>query len=178
MNSESREFPGFPLELMGDNVAISPDRERERVGLIFLPEASREKPRQGVVVAIGPGKRSESGVLIPTRLAVGDRVLFGRFWGSDIEVDGQPILIGPEDEIHSRIEDDDRSLERGWFPRHGVLPRLTADEVRAALDELTEDNIRAVCEHVVGSASPDSGPDHPGISGYGSSSFGAAAFGE
>ena len=82
-----------------DRVVVRRVAEEEKVGLLFIPEQAKEKPSQGVVVAVGNGRRLESGTLIPLEAAVGDRVIFGKYSGTDIEYDGEKLLILREDEI-------------------------------------------------------------------------------
>lgn len=73
--------------------------ERTTLGGIILPETAGEKPDQGEVIAVGPGKRDEAGKLIPMDVQVGDRVLFGKYSGQTVKVDGQELLVMREDDI-------------------------------------------------------------------------------
>jgi len=66
---------------------------------LFIPDSAKEKPQQGEVVAIGKGKRAEDGKLIPLDVQAGDRILFGKYSGSDIKMDGNEYLIMREDEV-------------------------------------------------------------------------------
>jgi chaperonin GroES len=72
--------------------------EKERNGII-IPDSAKEKPQQGNVIAVGNGKRLEDGTLIPLDVKVGDRILFGKYGGSEITVDGHDYLILREDEV-------------------------------------------------------------------------------
>ena len=72
--------------------------EKSRGGII-IPDTAKEKPQQGEVVAVGPGGRDESGKLIPIDLKVGDRVLFGKWSGTEVTIDGQELLIMKESDI-------------------------------------------------------------------------------
>jgi chaperonin GroES len=74
------------------------EEERSKGGL-FIPEQAKEKPAQGEVLAVGKGRRLESGELIVLDTAVGDKVLFGKYSGTEIELDGEKLLILREDEI-------------------------------------------------------------------------------
>ena len=74
------------------------EEERSKGGL-FIPEQAKEKPAQGEVLAVGKGRRLESGELIALETAVGDKVLFGKYSGTEIELDGEKLLILREDEI-------------------------------------------------------------------------------
>jgi chaperonin GroES len=74
--------------------------EGEQVrGGIIIPDSAKEKPQEGEVIAVGEGKRNESGERIPLDVQAGDRVLFGKYSGSEIKVDGEEYLIMREDEI-------------------------------------------------------------------------------
>ena len=71
---------------------------------IIIPDSAKEKPQEAEVVAVGKGKRSDDGKLVPLDVAVGDKILFGKYSGSDIKVDGQEYLIMREDEVLGVIE--------------------------------------------------------------------------
>jgi chaperonin GroES len=68
-------------------------------GGLYIPDSAKEKPQEGEVVAIGKGKRLEDGKLVPLDVQVGDRILFGKYSGSDIKLDGQEYMIMREDEV-------------------------------------------------------------------------------
>ncbi len=83
-----------------DRVVIKRIEEGETLqGGLYIPDSAKEKPQQGEVVAIGKGKRNEAGELIALDVQVGDRILFGKYSGSDIKLDGNEYLIMREDEI-------------------------------------------------------------------------------
>jgi chaperonin GroES len=73
-------------------------------GGLFIPDSAKEKPQQGEVVAVGQGKRNDDGKLIPLDVKVGDRILFGKYSGSDIKSDGDEYLIMREDEVLGVVE--------------------------------------------------------------------------
>ncbi|WP_022720141.1 co-chaperone GroES [Rhodopseudomonas sp. B29] len=75
------------------------DAETKTKGGIIIPDTAKEKPQEGEVVAVGPGGRDEAGKLIPIDLKVGDRVLFGKWSGTEIKLDGQEMLIMKESDI-------------------------------------------------------------------------------
>src|SRR6266404_3567482 len=77
---------------------IEDDTEKTAGGL-FIPDSAKEKPQQGEVVAVGQGKRNEDGKLIPLDVKAGDRILFGKYSGNDIKVDGDEYMIMREDEV-------------------------------------------------------------------------------
>ena len=75
------------------------DAEEKTKGGIIIPDSAQEKPSQGQVVAVGPGGRDEAGKLIPIDLKVGDIVLFGKWSGTEVKIDGQEVLIMKESDI-------------------------------------------------------------------------------
>ncbi len=88
---------------LGDRVLVRRVDEVAKVGSIELPEAHREKPVEGVVVAVGEGTRLEDGTVRPVGVAVGDRVLFGKFAGTEVEVGGVDHVIFREEDILARV---------------------------------------------------------------------------
>ena len=83
-----------------DRIVVKRIEEQEqKVGGLFIPDSAKEKPQQGEVVAIGKGKRLEDGKVIPLDVQVGDKILFGKYSGSDITLDGDEVLIMREDEV-------------------------------------------------------------------------------
>jgi chaperonin GroES len=75
------------------------DAEEKSAGGIIIPDTAKEKPSQGEVVAVGPGGRDEAGKLIPIDIKVGDRVLFGKWSGTEVKLDGDELLIMKESDI-------------------------------------------------------------------------------
>ena len=75
------------------------EAEEKSSGGIIIPDTAKEKPSQGEVIAVGPGGRDESGKLIPIDLAVGNRVLFGKWSGTEVKIDGDEYLIMKESDI-------------------------------------------------------------------------------
>ena len=83
-----------------DRVLIKRVEEQETVrGGIIIPDTAKEKPQEGEVVAVGTGKRLENGQVTPMEVKAGDRVLFGKYSGSDIKLDGEEYMIMREDEV-------------------------------------------------------------------------------
>lgn len=83
-----------------DRIVVKRIEEGEtKHGSLFIPDSAKEKPQEGEVVAVGKGKRLEDGKVIPLDVAVGDRILFGKYSGSDIKLDGNEFLIMREDEV-------------------------------------------------------------------------------
>jgi chaperonin GroES len=88
-----------------DRIVVKRIEEKEQVqGGIIIPDTAKEKPQQGEVVAVGRGKRLENGTLVPLDVKVGDRVLFGKYSGNEIKLDGVEYLIMREDEVLGVIE--------------------------------------------------------------------------
>ena len=81
------------------------EAEEKTSGGIIIPDTAKEKPQEGVVIAVGPGGRDESGKLIPIDVKVGDRVLFGKWSGTEVKIDGQELLIMKESDIMGVITD-------------------------------------------------------------------------
>jgi chaperonin GroES len=75
------------------------DAEEKSAGGIIIPDTAKEKPQQGEVVAVGPGGRDEAGKLIPIDLKAGDRVLFGKWSGTEVKIDGVEYLIMKESDV-------------------------------------------------------------------------------
>ena len=75
------------------------DAEDKTAGGIIIPDTAKEKPTEGEVIAVGPGGRDESGKLIPIDLKQGDRVLFGKWSGTEVKIDGAELLIMKESDI-------------------------------------------------------------------------------
>jgi len=81
------------------------DNDAEKTaGGLFIPDSAKEKPQEGEVVAVGQGKRGDDGKLMPLDVKVGDRILFGKYSGSDIKMDGNEYLIMREDEVLGVIQ--------------------------------------------------------------------------
>jgi chaperonin GroES len=88
-----------------DRVVVKRIEAEERTaGGIIIPDTAKEKPQQGEVVAIGPGGRDESGKLIPIDVKAGDRVLFGKWSGTEVVLDGQELLIMKESDIMGVVD--------------------------------------------------------------------------
>ena len=81
------------------------EAEEKSVGGIIIPDTAKEKPSQGEVIAVGPGGRDEAGKLIPIDVKVGDRVLFGKWSGTEVKIDGEELLIMKESDIMGIIDE-------------------------------------------------------------------------
>ena len=78
--------------------------ENKSAGGIIIPDTAQEKPSQGEIIAVGPGGRDEAGKLIPIDLKTGDKVLFGKWSGTEVKIDGQDLLIMKESDVMGIIE--------------------------------------------------------------------------
>jgi chaperonin GroES len=93
------------LKPLGGRVIVEPiEQEEMTAGGIILPETAKEKPQEGKVLAAGPGERNEKGERVPMELKVGDKVLFAKYSGSDIKMDGKKLLIMRESDILAVVE--------------------------------------------------------------------------
>ena len=80
------------------------EAEQKTAGGIIIPDTAKEKPSQGEIVSVGPGGRDEAGKLIPIDIKTGDRVLFGKWSGTEIKLDGEDLIIMKESDIMGVIE--------------------------------------------------------------------------
>jgi chaperonin GroES len=88
-----------------DRIVVKRIEEDEtKIGGLFIPDSAKEKPQKGEVVAVGKGKRGDDGKLIALDLQAGDHILFGKYSGSDIKIDGVEYLIMREDEVLGVLE--------------------------------------------------------------------------
>ena len=81
------------------------DAEEKSAGGIIIPDTAKEKPSQGEIIAVGPGGRDESGKLIPSDRKVGGRVLFGKWSGTEVKIDGEDLLIMKESDIMGVLDE-------------------------------------------------------------------------
>jgi chaperonin GroES len=92
------------LKPLDDRVVVKPiEAEQVTAGGIVLPDAAKERSQKGEVIAVGPGRLLESGERCPIGLSVGDRVLFGKYGGTEIEVDGEDVKILRESDILAKL---------------------------------------------------------------------------
>lgn len=88
-----------------DRIVVKRIEEQEtKIGGLFIPDSAKEKPQEGEVVAVGKGKRLDDGKVIPLDVKVGDRILFGKYSGNEIKIDGQELLMMREDEVLGILE--------------------------------------------------------------------------
>lgn len=83
-----------------DRIVVKRLEEKETMqGGLYIPDSAKEKPQEGQVMAVGKGKKTEDGKVLPLDVQVGDRILFGKYSGSDIKLEGEEYLIMREDEV-------------------------------------------------------------------------------
>jgi chaperonin GroES len=81
------------------------EAEQKSAGGIIIPDTAKEKPQQGEVIAVGPGARNEQGQLVPLDVKAGDTVLFGKWSGTEVKIDGEDLLIMKESDIMGVLEE-------------------------------------------------------------------------
>ncbi len=90
---------------LGDRVVVKRvTEETKSAGGIIIPDTAQEKPQEGEVVAVGPGARDDNGKTVPMELKAGDRILFGKWSGTEVKIDGQELLIMKESDVMGVIE--------------------------------------------------------------------------
>ena len=93
------------LKPLGGRVIVEPiEQEEMTAGGIILPETAKEKPQEGKILAAGPGERDEGGARIPMEVQVGDRVLYAKYSGTEVKMDGKKLLILRESDILAVLE--------------------------------------------------------------------------
>ncbi len=96
-----------------DRIVVKRIEEQEtKIGGLFIPDSAKEKPQEGEVVAVGKGKRLEDGKVAPLDVQKGDRILFGKYSGSEIRIDGEELLIMREDEVLGVLEGAAKSANK------------------------------------------------------------------
>ena len=93
------------LKPLADRVVVEPTEQEEMTASgIYVPETAKEKPQQGKVVAVGKGKVTEDGKVLPVDVKTGDTVLFGKYAGTDVKLDGKEYLMMREDDVLGVVE--------------------------------------------------------------------------
>lgn len=93
------------LKPLGNRVVVEPEEQEEiTAGGIVLPETAKEKPQKGTILSVGPGERDDDGKRIPMDVATGDKVLFAKYAGTEIKVEGQKLLILKESDLLAIVE--------------------------------------------------------------------------
>jgi chaperonin GroES len=110
------------------------DAEEKTAGGIIIPDTAKEKPQRAEVLAVGPGKRDETGKLLPLDVKVGDQILFGKWSGTDVKIDGEDLLIMTEHDIMGVVEAAADSKRSGAASRRvGAWAAVVALGVLATL---------------------------------------------
>ena len=88
------------VQPVADRVVVEPLEESEEMrGGLYIPDTAKEKPQQGTVVAVGPGRLSDEGERMPVELETGQRILYGKYSGTEVTIDGQDVLIIKESDV-------------------------------------------------------------------------------
>src|ERR1700742_3139652 len=100
VSPERKHMAKLKFRPLHDRVVVRRiDAEEKTKGGIIIPDTVKEKPQEGEIIAVGPGGRDEHGKLVPTELQAGQRVLFGKWSGTEVKVDGQDLLIMKESDV-------------------------------------------------------------------------------
>lgn len=95
--------PATKLSPLGDRIVVRPiEREEVTKGGIVLPDTAKEKPQEGEIVAVGPGKLSDDGARIAMDVKVGDKVMYAKYAGTEVEIDNEKLLIMHESDIMAK----------------------------------------------------------------------------
>jgi len=93
------------LKPLGDRLVVEPkEREEMTASGLILPETAKEKPQEGEVIAVGPGRRDDDGKRVAMDVAVGDRVLYAKYGGTEVKIDGKKLLILKESDVLAIVE--------------------------------------------------------------------------
>ncbi|HEC23864.1 MAG TPA: co-chaperone GroES [Chloroflexi bacterium] len=94
------------LRPLGDRVVVEPvEKEQRTESGLFIPETAKERPQQGTVLAVGSGRKDEAGKRIPMDVEVGQTVLFAKYAGTEVKIDGKKLLILKESDILAIVEE-------------------------------------------------------------------------
>jgi len=105
ISTKRKEKAGMKLRPMQDRIIVKRlEEETMTAGGIFIPETAKEKPQKGEIVAVGNGKKTEDGKVIPLDVKAGDKVLFGKYAGTEVKIEGEEYLIMREDDILGVME--------------------------------------------------------------------------
>ncbi len=100
MGNTASQATGTKVKPLADRVVVKPLDEAEQMrGGLYIPDTAKEKPSQGEIIAVGPGKLSDEGTRLEMDVSVGDKVLYGKYSGTDVTLDGEEYLILRESDI-------------------------------------------------------------------------------
>jgi chaperonin GroES len=95
---------GTKVAPLADRVVVKPLEESEQMrGGLYIPDTAKEKPQQGEVVAVGPGRTTDQGQLVAPTLKAGDRVLYGKYSGTEVTIEGENVLILRESDVLAKL---------------------------------------------------------------------------
>ena len=95
---------GTKVTPLADRVVVKPLEESETMrGGLYIPDTAKEKPQQGEVVAVGPGRTTEQGQLVAPTLKAGDKVLYGKYSGTEVTIEGESVLILRESDVLAKL---------------------------------------------------------------------------
>ena len=114
---------------LGDRVLVKRVEEEEKTkGGIIIPDTAKEKPQEGEVIAVGPGSRDENGKLMPLDVKAGDVILFGKWSGTEVKIDGEDLLIMKETDIMGILEKS--TVEKSAAVKPNVVkPKATKPKI-------------------------------------------------
>ncbi len=92
------------IKPLQDRILVERMEEEETVGGIIIPDTAKEKPQKGKIIEVGPGRKDEDGKLIPLDIKKGDTVLFNKYAGTEIKVEGKEYLLMREDDVLAKVE--------------------------------------------------------------------------
>jgi chaperonin GroES len=100
-----KEKDNMSLRPLQDRIIVKRvEEETKTAGGLFIPETAKEKPQRGEIVAVGNGKKTEDGKVLPLDVKIGDKVLFGKYAGTEVKIDGEDLLMMREDDVLAVIE--------------------------------------------------------------------------
>ncbi|MBI1370599.1 MAG: co-chaperone GroES [Planctomycetes bacterium] len=101
----TKTAPRTTLKPIGDRVIVQPEAAEERTAAgLYLPETAKEKPMVGIIIAAGPGAMNEDGERTPLTVKKGDKVVYGKYSGNEVEIDGEKVVILRESELLARVD--------------------------------------------------------------------------
>lgn len=92
------------IKPLQDRILVERKEEEESVGGIIIPDTAKEKPQKGKVIEVGPGRKDENGKLIPIELKKGDMILFNKYAGTEIKIEGKEYLLMREDDVMALVK--------------------------------------------------------------------------
>lgn len=93
------------VSMLTNRVLIKLDGAKEKVGSLYIPDTGKDAPQIGTVIAVGPGRYTENGAFIETNCQAGDRVIFSKYAGSTVEIDGDSFIVVRDDEVLLKVQE-------------------------------------------------------------------------